>query len=157
MAKKVKRKTTAKRKQTGQYWLTSDYIRDHDACAGYVEKFERAFGKGAPITLKNATKAARLGFPMTWLFDEAHNGYAASDHYEYTALPSARKKYTTVDAVAQGHAFMETLKAYPINDLLSRAEVKKRDAAIKKVKDLIEQYGFTANQLDLDPDGYYRY
>lgn len=146
MAKKAKRKAPAKKQEAKKYWLTTAYLREQRACSGEVARFEKAFGSGAEVNLENATKAARLGMDMTWVWSNDPN-YAPEDFY-YDELRKQRNAYTGgVAAVPQARAFMATFKKYPVHGLLGKAAATKRANALKKVKELIKKGGFTIYDL----------
>lgn len=149
----TKKHKTAKRasKASSHYWLKAADLREKDVCQAALNKFVRAFGEaGGPINLANATKAARMGLEMTWVFNEYRENYDAEDYYYDTALPAARRKYPNALANAKGVAFMATLAKYPLTGLMTTAASKAQGKAIEQIKALIKKHGVTPAQLGYD-------
>lgn len=150
MAKKAKKRKSAKQTKQPVYWLSAANLRKKDTCGNYLERFVRAFGEeGGPINQANLEKAVRLGFPMDWLigtYCDSHAGYAASDYWGDTALPAARKKHT-LPRRAEAHAVLDTFAKYPPTELLPAAVAKKQVKAITQIKGLIKKHGIKAEQL----------
>jgi hypothetical protein len=47
--------------------LTTQILKDNNACIDYVKHFNKVFNGKATITTQNLHKAAREGFPVDWL------------------------------------------------------------------------------------------
>ena len=72
------------------FYVTSNFLRDHGACQEQYRLFEDLFPKGATLTRDNVRKAHENGLFVDWLFEVLNDNIYDQYEAEYRALNAKR-------------------------------------------------------------------